>query len=173
MDPQNEASKDFRQNLIRYGGDLYPEIIEKAQGCYVWDSTGKKILDFTSGQMCATVGHSHPNIVAAIKNGCDSALHLFSGMIPRSVVRLAAALAKIVPKPLRKSLLLNTGSESNEAAIKMAKLAAGRSGAWSRCGSGLQRQLRHPPSHQRRLRETWKTGGFRRCDPLRRPDLRL
>ncbi len=116
---------DFRQNLIRYGGDVYPEIVERAQGCYVWDARGKKILDFTSGQMCATVGHSHPNIVAAIKKSCDTALHLFSGMIPRSVVQLAEALAKIVPKPLQKSLLLNTGSESNEAAIKMAKLYTG------------------------------------------------
>jgi len=116
---------NFRQNLIRYGGDVYPEIVDKAQGCYVWDSTGKKILDFTSGQMCATVGHNHPNIVAAIRKSCDTALHLFSGMIPRSVVQLADALSKIVPRPLRKSLLLNTGSESNEAAIKMAKLYTG------------------------------------------------
>jgi 2,2-dialkylglycine decarboxylase (pyruvate) len=116
---------NFRQNLIRYGGDVYPEIVDKAQGCYVWDSTGKKILDFTSGQMCATVGHNHPNIVAAIRKSCDTALHLFSGMIPRSVVQLADALSKIVPRPLRKSLLVNTGSESNEAAIKMAKLYTG------------------------------------------------
>jgi len=116
---------DFRQNLIRYGGDVYPEIVERAQGCYVWDARGRKILDFTSGQMCATVGHSHPNVVAAIRKSCDTALHLFSGMIPRSVVDLAAALAKIVPRPLRKSLMLNTGSESNEAAIKMAKLHTG------------------------------------------------
>lgn len=113
------------ENLIRYGSDFYPEIVERAQGCYVWDAAGRKILDFTSGQMCATVGHSHPNIVAAIKQSCDSALHLFSGMIPRSVVELAAALARIVPRPLRKSLLLSTGSESNEAAIKMAKLRTG------------------------------------------------
>ncbi|MEO8187966.1 MAG: aspartate aminotransferase family protein, partial [Burkholderiaceae bacterium] len=116
---------NFRDHLIRYGGDVYPEIVEKAQGCYLWDASGNKILDFTSGQMCATVGHSHPNIVAAIKKSCDSALHLFSGMIPRSVVQLAEALAKIVPRPLRRSLLLNTGSESNDAAIKMAKLATG------------------------------------------------
>ncbi|MEP7063117.1 MAG: aspartate aminotransferase family protein [Betaproteobacteria bacterium] len=116
---------DFRRNLIRYGGDVYPEIIEKAQGCYVWDAAGNKILDFTSGQMCATVGHSHPNVVAAIRRSCDTAIHLFSGMIPRSVVQLAEAIAKIVPRPLRKSLFLNTGSESNDAAIKMAKLATG------------------------------------------------
>ena len=136
MSVKDDGPVNFRQNLIRYGGDLYPEIVDKAQGCYVWDSTGKKVLDFTSGQMCATVGHSHPNIVAAIKNSCDTALHLFSGMIPRSVVQLADALSKIVPKPLRKSLLLNTGSESNEAAIKMAKLytegfeVIGLGGSW-------------------------------------------
>jgi 4-aminobutyrate aminotransferase-like enzyme len=66
---------EFRRHLIRYGGDDYPQIVEKAQGCYVWDAEGTKILDFTSGQMCATVGHNHPNIVAAIKKSCDSALH--------------------------------------------------------------------------------------------------
>jgi len=120
-----DGEADFRRNLIRYGGDTYPEIVERAQGCYVFDAAGRRILDFTSGQMCATVGHNHPNIVAAIRKSCDTALHLFSGMIPRSVVQLADALAKIVPKPLRKSLMLNTGSESNDAAIRMAKLYTG------------------------------------------------
>ncbi len=91
---------DSRKNLNRYGGEVYPEIVEKSRGCYVWDASGRKILDFTSGQMCATVGHSHPNIVAAIKKSCDTALHLFSGMIPRSVVQLAEALAMLAPKPL-------------------------------------------------------------------------
>lgn len=125
MRQHNDKPVNFRQNLIRYGGDTYPEIVEKAQGCYVWDAAGRKILDFTSGQMCATVGHNHPNIVAAIRKSCDSALHLFSGMVPRSVVQLADALAAIVPRPLKKSLLLNTGSESNDAALKMAKLHTG------------------------------------------------
>ena len=122
---ESSSTADFREHLIRYGGDTYPAIVEKAQGCYVYDAGGKKILDFTSGQMCATVGHNHPNIVAAIRRSCDTALHLFSGMIPRSVVDLAAAIAKLVPKPLTKSLFVNTGSESNEAAIKMAKLHTG------------------------------------------------
>ena len=125
MTLKNNEAADFRDHLIRYGGDLYPEVVERAQGCYVWDAAGKKILDFTSGQMCATVGHSHPNVVAAIKKSCDTALHLFSGMIPRSVVQLAEAIARIVPRPLRKSLFLNTGSECNDAAIKMAKLHTG------------------------------------------------
>lgn len=125
MDTEKQTRAEFRQHLIRYGGDTYGEIVEKAQGCYVWDASGRKILDFTSGQMCATVGHNHPNILAAIRRSCDSALHLFSGMIPRSVVQLAEALQKILPKPLSKALFLNTGSESNDAAIKMAKLHTG------------------------------------------------
>src|SRR5947207_12767983 len=109
---------ECRRHLVRYGGDDYPVIVEKAQDCYVWDAAGKKILDFTSGQMCATVGHNHPNIVAAIKKSCDTALHLFSGMIPRSVMQLADAIARIVLKPLGRSLFVNPGRESNEAAIK-------------------------------------------------------
>jgi len=125
MNDERARATDFREHLIRYGGDAYPEVVEQASGSYVTDAKGRRILDFTSGQMCATVGHNHPNIVAAIKRSCDSALHLFSGMIPRSVVQLADALAKILPPPLRKSLFVNTGSESNEAAIKMAKLATG------------------------------------------------
>ena len=125
MNAADKPDADFRKNLIRYGGDPYPEVVEKALGCYVWDASGTKILDFTSGQMCATVGHNHPNIVAAIRKSCETALHLFSGMIPPSVVGLSKALANLVPKPLSKSLFVNTGSESNEAAIKMAKMYTG------------------------------------------------
>ena len=119
------STVQWREHLVRYGGDAYPEIVERAQGCYVYDASGRKILDFTSGQMCATVGHNHPCVVAAIRKSCETALHLFSGMIPRSVAELAEALARILPAPLAKSLFLSTGSESNEAAIKMAKLYTG------------------------------------------------
>ena len=57
MGTDSDTPANFRRHLIRYGGDVYPELVEKAQGCYVWDATGRKVLDFTSGQMCATVGH--------------------------------------------------------------------------------------------------------------------
>ncbi len=48
--------------LIRYGGERYDEIVVAAQGARVRDRTGREVLDFTSGQMCATVGHSHPAV---------------------------------------------------------------------------------------------------------------
>ena len=116
---------DAEAYLLRYGGDRYEEIIVAAEGATLRDRQGREILDFTSGQMCATVGHSHPAVVAALKETAERAIHLFSGMIPDSVVRLAAKIGEMVPAPLKKSLLISTGSESNEAAIRMAKLVTG------------------------------------------------
>ena len=111
--------------LVRYGSAFYDEVIVAAQGAKVRDRSGREILDFTSGQMCATVGHSHPAVVAAIQDSVGHAIHLFSGMIPDSVARLARKIADLVPRPLKRSLFVSTGSESNEAALKMAKLVTG------------------------------------------------
>ena len=116
------AAKDV---LVRYGGDMFPNLFQSAKGSIVVDDEGREILDFTSGQMCATIGHNHPAIVEAVRKSCDTAFHMFSGMIPKAVVELGVELAKLLPPPLQKSLFLNTGSESNEAALRMAKLATG------------------------------------------------
>ena len=117
-----QAAKDL---LIRYGGDSFPNLFLSARGAVVVDDEGREILDFTSGQMCATVGHNHPAIVRAIKESCDTAIHMFSGMIPETVVKLAQKLGEWLPPPLKRSLFVNTGSEANEAALRIAKLATG------------------------------------------------
>lgn len=122
---RSAAQDAFDEHLIRYGGDIYPHLVDRASGTCVWDQNGKRILDFTSGQMCATIGHNHPALAAALEQASRSAIHLFSGMIPTAVVNLARRIGQILPSPLRKSLFLNTGSESNDAAIKMAKLHTG------------------------------------------------
>jgi len=62
--------------LIRYGVPFVPRLIERARGTLIWDEQGRELLDFTSGQMCATVGHNHPRIVQAIAEACEGALHL-------------------------------------------------------------------------------------------------
>ncbi len=116
------AAQDY---LVRYGGDTFPNLFVSARGATVTDDTGREILDFTSGQMCATVGHNHPAIVAAIEESGRKALHLFSGMIPEVVAKLGRTLADWLPPPLKKSLFVNTGSESNEAALRMAKMHTG------------------------------------------------
>jgi 2,2-dialkylglycine decarboxylase (pyruvate) len=76
--------------------------------------------------MCATIGHNHPAILKAIAEASDTALHFFSGMIPEVAAELCRTLAEDwLPSPLTKSLLVSTGSESNEAALRMAKLHTG------------------------------------------------
>ncbi|WP_020667641.1 aspartate aminotransferase family protein [Amycolatopsis nigrescens] len=112
-------------HLVRYGGTFTPRIIERAAGCHVYDADGKAILDFTSGQMSALLGHSHPDVVRAVSEAAATLSHLYSGMLSRPVVELARRLAGSLPEPLSRMLLLSTGAESNEAAIKMAKLYTG------------------------------------------------
>jgi 2,2-dialkylglycine decarboxylase (pyruvate) len=117
---------DADRHLVRYGGPFTPEIIERAAGSFVYTADGRRILDFTSGQMSAILGHSHPAIVQTVQRQVASLDHLFSGMLSRPVVDLARRLAESLPAPLQKALLLTTGAESNEAAIRMAKLVTGK-----------------------------------------------
>src|SRR3954467_12425710 len=115
-----------RQHLIRYGGSFEPMIIERAEGAFVYDADGRAILDFTSGQMSSLLGHGHPEVAAVVAEHAHRLDHLFSGMLSRPVVALATKLAEITPAGLQRSMLLSTGAEANEAAIKMAKLYTGK-----------------------------------------------
>ncbi|UNT00595.1 aspartate aminotransferase family protein [Streptomyces tubbatahanensis] len=117
---------DVDRHLVRYGAGFTPRVIESAGGSYVHDSDGAAVLDFTSGQMSAVLGHSHPDIVRAVTHAVATLDHLFSGMLSRPVVDLAKKLAATLPESLSKTLLLTTGAESNEAALKMAKLYTGK-----------------------------------------------
>ncbi len=114
------ASQEF---LVRYGGDAFPTLFRSAKGTIVKDSDGREYLDFTSGQMCATIGHNHPAIVAAVHRAGEKAFHLFSGMIPEVVAELAQTLARDwLPGELKRSIFVNTGSEATEVALRMAKM---------------------------------------------------
>jgi 2,2-dialkylglycine decarboxylase (pyruvate) len=116
------------RHLIRYAGrgGFSPGIVARAAGSWVFTEDGRELLDFTSGQMSAILGHSHPSIVAVVREQVGRLDHLYSGMLSRPVVDLARRLADSVPAPLDKVLLLTTGAESNEAAIRMAKLVTGK-----------------------------------------------
>lgn len=113
-----------RKHLTRYGGSFEEIIVERAEGSFVHDADGRAILDFTSGQMSAVLGHTHPDVVATVERQTRAVAHLFSGMLSRPVVELAQRLAETAPG-LDRVQLLTTGAESNEAAIRMAKLVTG------------------------------------------------
>lgn len=113
-------------HLVRYGGAFAPLIAESARGNWFTDADGRRILDFTSGQMSAILGHSHPEIVAVARHFIGELDHLYSSILSRPVVDLAALIAKVSPGRLDRILLVSTGGESNEAALRMAKLVTGR-----------------------------------------------
>jgi 4-aminobutyrate aminotransferase-like enzyme len=112
--------------LMYTGVPPSPVVITKALGTRLYDASGRQILDFTSGQMSSLLGHSHPEIVQVVKKYVGELDHLISNMITEPVVELAERLARILPAGLDKSFFLNTGSETTEAAIKMAKCATGK-----------------------------------------------
>ena len=120
-DPDLEAAA---RHLIRYGATWSPFIAERAAGAFVEDAAGRRILDFTSGQMSAILGHSHPEIVDVVTEMIGRLDHLFSGMLSRPVIDLAELLSGLAPG-LTKVLLLTTGAESNEAALRLAKVVTG------------------------------------------------
>ncbi|MAD87729.1 MAG: aspartate aminotransferase family protein [Deltaproteobacteria bacterium] len=112
--------------VLSTGVPSSPVIITRAKGTRLYDAHNNSILDFTSGQMSSLLGHSHPEIVAVVQKYVAELDHLLSNMITHPVVNLAERLARHLPSPLQKSFFLNTGSESTEAAIKMAKLYTGK-----------------------------------------------
>jgi 4-aminobutyrate aminotransferase-like enzyme len=124
------AEDDFwsraNRHLMYTGVPASPVVITKALGTRLYDANGRQILDFTSGQMSSLLGHSHPEIVEVVKKYVSELDHLISNMITEPVVKLAERLARVLPAGLDKSFFLNTGSETTEAAIKMAKCATGR-----------------------------------------------
>ncbi|KAF7369832.1 Aminotransferase class-iii [Mycena venus] len=113
--------------LIRYSGGapFIRRIIERADGVYLYDADGKRIIDFTSGQMSSILGHANPEIVDIIRSQVANLDHLFSGMLSHPVVDLASKLCSMLPPGLDKVQLLSTGGESNECAIRIAKMYTG------------------------------------------------
>jgi len=119
------AAARLDAQLIRYGGSFAQFVIDRAQGSWLQTEDGRQILDFTSGQMCATLGHGHPAIRDAIAQASGRVVHLFSGFLGRDVIELARELMAVLPEPLARAMFLSTGGEANEAALRLAKLHTG------------------------------------------------
>ncbi|KAE9972089.1 hypothetical protein BLS_004180 [Venturia inaequalis] len=121
-----KLQKDAESCLLHYGTSFHPEIITHAEGVYITTASGHQMLDWTSGQMSCLVGHGHPEIVRTVSEHAANLDHLFSGMISPPVISLAKRLTDLTPPGLDRALFLNTGGESNECAIRLAKFYTGK-----------------------------------------------
>lgn len=121
-----------RNQFLQYLAQTSPapmaiEII-KAEGCYLYEATGKKFLDLIGGISVANTGHRHPKVVEAIKKQADAYLHImvYGELVQTPQVKYAEWLAAHLPASLNAVYFTNSGAEAAEGAMKLAKRATGR-----------------------------------------------
>jgi 2,2-dialkylglycine decarboxylase (pyruvate) len=100
-------------------------IIARAEGIEVIDTTGKRYLDFGSGQMAAALGHNHPRFVTAVQRNLETISHSTKTFLNVDRLELHKRLGEILTPPLQKSLFLVSGSDAIEAAVDLARKATG------------------------------------------------
>lgn len=103
--------------------------IEKAAGIYQYDVSGKKYIDLISGFCVANIGHSHPKVVAAVKEQAEKYMHLivYGEFIESPQTQYAKLLTNNLPSQLNCVYFTNSGTEATEGAMKLAKRITGRS----------------------------------------------
>lgn len=100
--------------------------VTKGEGCYLYDETGRKVLDFASGVAVCNLGHNHPKVVAAAKAQMDQLVHGGHNVVYyESYVRLAEKLVELTGGDTM-VYFSNSGAEANEGAIKLAKYVTQR-----------------------------------------------
>ena len=105
----------------------YPFAMDHGQGVEVWDVDGNRFLDFAAGIAVVSTGHSHPKVVEAIKRQAEKFIHVSSDFYHEKWVELAEKLNEIAPfSESAISFMTNSGTESVEAAIKLARYYTGR-----------------------------------------------
>jgi len=104
-----------------------PFVISHGKGAEVWDVDGNRFLDFAAGIAVCATGHSHPQVVKAIKDAADKFLHISSDYWHEGSVRLAERLNELAPmgEPVM-TFLAQSGTESVEGALKLARYVTGR-----------------------------------------------
>ncbi len=106
----------------------YPFVMDHGKGVEVWDVDGNRFLDFAAGIAVVATGHSHPRVVRAIQEQAEKFIHISSDYYHPVWVELAEKLNEIAPfKEEAVSFMTNSGTESVETAIKLARHYTGRS----------------------------------------------
>jgi 4-aminobutyrate aminotransferase/(S)-3-amino-2-methylpropionate transaminase len=111
-------------------GQVASVFIDRARNAELWDIEGKRYVDFAMGIAVCNTGHSHPKVVAAVKEQVDRFSHTCVMVVPYdSAVRLAEALNELAPGDSpKKTIFVTTGAEAVENAVKIARAHTGRPG---------------------------------------------
>ncbi|HRE66272.1 MAG TPA: aspartate aminotransferase family protein [Cyclobacteriaceae bacterium] len=118
----------FLHRLAQTSTNPFLISIERAEGVYMYTPDGKDYMDMISGIGVSAIGHRHPHVVKAIKEQLDKHLHVmvYGEYIQSTSNRLASKLTSLLPSTLNCAYFVNSGTEANEAALKLAKRVTGR-----------------------------------------------
>jgi acetylornithine aminotransferase/acetylornithine/N-succinyldiaminopimelate aminotransferase len=120
---QTAASEDQFQ-LATY--KKMPIVAERGEGVWIFASNGERYLDLYGGHAVAGTGHCHPHVVAAIREQTEKLLFYSNLVYSETRARAAEKLVSIAPASLTKAFFCNSGTEANENAMRMARMATGR-----------------------------------------------
>jgi 4-aminobutyrate aminotransferase len=118
-----------RDRYVAAGVATAPLVVERAEGARIWDADGREYIDFAGGLGCQNAGHGLPAAVAAIHDQVDRYLHqCFMVGMYEPYVEVCRRLAELSPcrDGEQKSVLVNSGAEAVENAVKIARVATGR-----------------------------------------------
>ena len=124
----NDRQNDFLKFQGQTNQSPYLIEVERAEGIYIYDKSGKSYMDMIAGVAVNNTGHSHPKIIEAIKNQVDKYLHVmvYGEFIQDSQLNFSKKLASLLPDSLSCVYAVNSGTEANEAALKLVKRVTGR-----------------------------------------------
>src|SRR3989441_2412507 len=103
-----------------------PVVAERGEGVWIYASNGDRYLDLYGGHAVAGTGHSHPHVVAAIREQTEKILFYSNLVYSEARARAAEKLVSIAPAKLSKAFFCNSGTEANENAMRMARMATSR-----------------------------------------------
>lgn len=118
------------EHVARGVGNAHPLVVERAEGARLWDVDGREYIDFVGGIGVLNVGHNHPRVVQAVRDQLERVTHTcFQVGMYEPYIRLAGRLCAVAPGAFaKKALLVTTGAEATENAVKIARAYTGRPG---------------------------------------------
>ena len=128
-DTKTQAWLDDRAHVFHswsIQGALNPVDIVGAQGCYMWDSGGKKYLDFSSQLVNVNIGHQHPKLVAAIQEQAAKMCTIAPSFANDARSEAARLITELAPGDMNMVFFTNGGAEAAENALRMARISTGR-----------------------------------------------
>ncbi|HWG48998.1 MAG TPA: aspartate aminotransferase family protein [Candidatus Acidoferrales bacterium] len=124
---KEDILKKHKQYLFPSISTYYtdPLVTDHASMQYLWDTDGKKYLDFFGGIVTISVGHSNPRVTEKIKAQVDKLQHASTVFPNEGIVALAEKLAQITPGEISQTFPSNSGTEANETAVQLARMYTG------------------------------------------------